>query len=493
MADYGFDTTDLEKLIASLSRAQAPTDEDRSAARSQALQVAGLSLLGTPKGQVWGRAGQAGMNALAAKNDYLAGIPKQRQAALQSATQAMSLQEQLRGLQDQQAFQQRLQGGLLTGGGAVPPSSIATPSAPPMGEAGGFSAPGVAPPQAPAQAPSAPPQDYYAKAMQQADALEAFAQSGQPGAQAAAKLARDTREQALKWRDENTGVETVMGPNGPMLIQRRKHGDPTQLPYQPKPDIKEVSTNTEKFFIDPLTQKRYGDSFQMGISPADTQRLGLERQRLAQAERHHQDTQKTGSKPQWDSASGQFVIAPSETAPTGSAVTPTGYKREDKPLTESQAKASAFANQMSDASSTLANLEKEGFSGKTRIQQAQIVNAGAQGIPFVPGSAAIPRAFSGEKAQKFQQAELQWTEGALRFMTGANAPEAEVVRNAATYFPRPGDSDKVIEQKAASRRNMEESVRLATGAGSKQLPALPKQQKATNVRSAADRILAGEN
>jgi hypothetical protein len=60
MADYGFDTSDLEKLIASLSRAQAPTDEDRSAARSQALQVAGLSLLGTPKGQVWAGRGRRG-------------------------------------------------------------------------------------------------------------------------------------------------------------------------------------------------------------------------------------------------------------------------------------------------------------------------------------------------------------------------------------------------------------------------------------------------
>jgi hypothetical protein len=212
------------------------------------------------------------MNALAARTRTTCRHSEAAAGGVASATQAMSLQEQLRGLQDQQAFQKRLQGGLLTGGDAVPPSSIATPSAPPMGEVGGFSAPGVTPPQAPAQAPAAPPQDYYAKAMQQADALDAFAQSGQPGAQAAAKLARDTREQALKWRDENKGVETVMGPNGPMLIQTRKHGDPTQLPYEPKPDMQILSLGNRQEAVDKLRVKP-GQTWQQGLSP-DTQFTG---------------------------------------------------------------------------------------------------------------------------------------------------------------------------------------------------------------------------
>jgi hypothetical protein len=106
---------------------------------------------------------------------------------------------------------------------------------------------------------------------------------------------------------------------------------------------------------------------------------------------------------------------------------------------------------------------------------------------------------AGENAQKYQQAELQWTEGALRFMTGANAPKEEVIRNAATYFPRPGDSAEVIAQKEASRRNMEESVRLAAGTGNKQLPEMPKKSDAplkvnqTALLKAREAIKAGKD
>lgn len=147
--------------------------------------------------------------------------------------------------------------------------------------------------------------------------------------------------------------------------------------------------------------------------------------------------------------------------------------KHDKPLTESQAKATAFANQMSAASTVLDELDKGGFTGKGWGQQAGVSLAGTEGIPYVPGSAAFPRAMASERAQKFNQAQLQWTEAALRFMTGANAPKEEVVRNAATYFPQPGDSGEKIAQKAAMRAEMERSVRMAAGPGIRQLPSMP--------------------
>jgi len=65
---------------------------------------------------------------------------------------------------------------------------------------------------------------------------------------------------------------------------------------------------------------------------------------------------------------------------------------------------------------------------------------------------------------------LEWTEAALRFLTGAAAPKDEVIRTTATYFPRPGDSPEVIEQKRAARMDMEQSVRMAAGHGTDKLP-----------------------
>ena len=157
-------------------------------------------------------------------------------------------------------------------------------------------------------------------------------------------------------------------------------------------------------------------------------------------------------------------MPPSADNPTGQVIVPAGMPpKEAKPLTEAQAKATAFVNQMQGANRVFEELQAKGFDGRNSSQQAAIVAAGTEGISYVPGSAAIPRAFAGSDAQKFYQGELQWTEAALRFMTGANAPDQEVKRNAATYFPRPGDSAAVIEQKAMARANMEESIRMAAG------------------------------
>lgn len=220
----------------------------------------------------------------------------------------------------------------------------------------------------------------------------------------------------------------------------------------------------------------------LGVAQAQ---LALARQKAAQ--------EGGGAKPTF--VNGQFVYAPDAQNPTGRAVTPQGLSAgEGKPLTESQAKATAFANQMFDASRNIAELKRNGFDGRSLSQQAAIVAAGSEGIPYIPGSGVASRAIAGKDAQNFQQAELQWTEGALRFMTGANAPEPEVIRAAATYFPRPGDKPEKIAQKEASRRNMEESVRMAAAHGADKLPGMPSQQQAPPVNSQAayDAVPRGE-
>lgn len=241
--------------------------------------------------------------------------------------------------------------------------------------------------------------------------------------------------------------------------------------------------------MDPYSGAQVSRGLPVTMDPAqaDASKRGWAQYQLSKAAADRAAKEgSSGGKPQM--VNGQWVFPPDAQNPTGRAVTPEGIATgSGKALTESQAKATAFVNQMQNATSTINDLESKGFDGKTTQQQAQIVAAGSEGVPFVPGSAALPRFVAGKEAQQYYQAELQWTEGALRFMTGANAPKEEVIRNAATYFPRPGDRDDVIKRKKEARQNMEESIRLAAGAGSEKVPQKNSGPEKTIVRTGTNK------
>ena len=270
--------------------------------------------------------------------------------------------------------------------------------------------------------------------------------------------------------------QTLMRGGKPVVGQTSETGDFKELAgYAPKPEFQQVGTGKETLFYDPVTQTQ-GGSFAMQTTPGQDQThqewqadYGLRQnadRRAAEAAKRANEV-----KPQWDAGSGQFVYAPTEKNPTGRAITPAGFAKPDKPLTESQAKATAYVNMMENANRDLAALAEKGFTGSGKYQQAQINNAGGEGIPYLPGTGMLQRGLgASDDAQKYYNAQLQWTEPVLRFQTGANAPKEEVIRNAATYFPRPGDSDEVIAQKANARAAMEESMRLAAGSGSARVP-----------------------
>jgi hypothetical protein len=453
----------------------------------RAMLAGSFGLLGTPKGRLGAGIGRAGLLGMGVYDDSLRNQTERNADKLKMAQYVAKMQA------EQQAAQQQQEAMNALANMSTSQSSVTGPMAQ-FQQPGGASAlmsgavGGQTPPATQlATQMAAPPDDPAAQKLAQANYMEeVFRKTKNP---TAFVMAQKLREEAMKMRDENQGFETVMGPDGTLkIVQPRKFGAPQEMPYAPKPDIKTVNANDRTEFYDALRPP--ASPIQHGLSPDTRFTGGITMRGQNMIDARAREAATGGGKPQWDAAAGMFVYPPSAESPTGRVVQPEGYVKPEKALTESQAKASAFANQMADASAKIAELAKKGFTGKSGYQQAQIVNAASTGIPYVPGSAAIPRMMSGADAQKYQQAELQWTEGALRFMTGANAPEAEVIRNAATYFPRPGDSDEVIAQKATARDNMEESVRLAAGAGNKKLPKMPG--RGSSVRELADKILAGE-
>jgi hypothetical protein len=124
--------------------------------------------------------------------------------------------------------------------------------------------------------------------------------------------------------------------------------------------------------------------------------------------------------------------------------------RENKPLTESQAKASVFHSQMTSASDALAKIP--GYDPNSGMTQADTAVAGGRG-----------NMIASETAQRAKQAQSQWAEAFLRFKTGAASTPAEVALNVATFFPQIGDKPGVIAQKALMRQQAERDLSLATG------------------------------
>lgn len=146
-----------------------------------------------------------------------------------------------------------------------------------------------------------------------------------------------------------------------------------------------------------------------------------------------------------------------------------------KPLTESQAKATAFQSQMIGAENNIKELEAKGFDPTSLKTQATLKVAGGALNPLVS-----------PEAQQYKQAQEQWAESYLRFKTGAAATESEVKRNIETFFPKFGDKPEQIAQKAAARAQAEKDIGFAAGmgAGRGAQPIEPtKKQQATKTPS----------
>lgn len=111
--------------------------------------------------------------------------------------------------------------------------------------------------------------------------------------------------------------------------------------------------------------------------------------------------------------------------------------------TEAQNKDSFNANRMADSGSIISRLEGEGFDyGASQLTGGQLREGG----------------------RSYDAAAREWADSLLRLTTGAAATKAEVDSALISYFPRPGDSAAVRQQKA-SRRQQVEADALARGAG----------------------------
>lgn len=75
----------------------------------------------------------------------------------------------------------------------------------------------------------------------------------------------------------------------------------------------------------------------------------------------------------------------------------------------------------------------------------------------------LPSFLQSTEVQSFNQAALNFVNGVLRQESGAAVPETEFARYVKQYFPQPGDSEKVVAQKAQNRAQIIASYKKNAG------------------------------
>lgn len=122
--------------------------------------------------------------------------------------------------------------------------------------------------------------------------------------------------------------------------------------------------------------------------------------------------------------------------------------------TEGQKLAAGFASRMEAANKIIEQLEP---AGGLPTEGTAI----AAGVPFIGGY--LQRQVMSPEQQRYKQAADNWIRANLRKESGAVIGADEMAAEYATYFPQPGDTQEVIEQKADARRITTEAMKQNAG------------------------------
>lgn len=257
--------------------------------------------------------------------------------------------------------------------------------------------------------------------------------------------------------------QTLMRDGKPVVAQMSEYGDIKEATgYSPKPEYQKVDTGKQTMFYDPLTGAQ-GGSFAMQTTPGQDQAhqqwqadYGLRKnadQRAAATANQAKEV-----KPQWDSTTGQFVYAPTKENPTGAAVTPAGYTPKVEKPSDEQLKTGGFVERMQFADKYISAIEKKGYSpgaGEASVQ-------GLRGVPVIGGilggTAATLQGWVEPQAAEYKNAKKAWIRAKLRKESGAVIGAEEEADEDRTFFPQPGDPLTVVAQKAALRKNTEQTM-----------------------------------
>lgn len=161
------------------------------------------------------------------------------------------------------------------------------------------------------------------------------------------------------------------------------------------------------------------------------------------------------------SAASPMSVVPG--APNAPAPVRFGPKSTAENLTEAQGKATGFALRAKQASDILDIVGKDG-----KVQPGALKRVG-ESVPLVgEGLGTMLNFTQTAPQQQVEQAQRAFVNAILRQESGAAINESEFVNAKKQYFPQPGDSREVIEQKRLNRETAVRSLEVAAGPGMKQ-------------------------
>ena len=164
---------------------------------------------------------------------------------------------------------------------------------------------------------------------------------------------------------------------------------------------------------------------------------------------------------QWDSDRGVLI-----NKRTKEVFKPEGIAGSMPKLTEGQAKAFMFGNRALEADRIISGMvDKNGEP--TYSPMAINAKESASNVPFVGGALGyVANKAIGENEQKVEQAQRDFINAVLRQESGAVINPEEFNNARKQYFPQPGDSKAVIEQKARNRQRAIEGFKVGAGPAS---------------------------
>lgn len=171
--------------------------------------------------------------------------------------------------------------------------------------------------------------------------------------------------------------------------------------------------------------------------------------------------------PTWNNEVGAFIAKPDKLNPQGKKIELAGYTKEEKPLTEVQAKAVTFASRMKNANDIVNELSGLG------VDKSSAGKKFVEAVPFIGGGlGSIYNTTLPENIQKLDQAKRDWINANLRNESGAAIGKDEFYSADQQYFPQIGDKPEVIKQKAINRKLAEDGMRSQAGRGSMKIDSI---------------------
>lgn len=284
---------------------------------------------------------------------------------------------------------------------------------------------------------------------QMAASQQALAGGGGPTVANAARMpAVDPRLQALHGLMQASGGKLVSP------VDYLKEANPRDEFVTLAPGSVRVNARTNQpVFTAPKEQKESPFIEQMraaGIDPASPEGQGMLRDMLRKQSTHSPAVTVSYGAPQAgvDDKGNPVFFQPSKGG-GAPAIVPNvrPAAKEEKSLTEGQAKAVLFSSRMQAADKVMADLARKGFS-------TTIPGATKNSVLGDVITAASPA-----EQQQLVQAKRDFVNAVLRRESGAVISPEEFANAERQYFPQIGDSRPVIEQKARNRRAAIEGMR----------------------------------